>query len=50
MAAIMGCKAAGASRIIGVDINPGKFPRALEFGATEVLNPKDHDGKTVRYQ
>jgi len=25
LAAIMGCKAAGASRIIGVDINPNKF-------------------------
>ena len=25
LAAIMGCKAAGASRIIGVDINPDKF-------------------------
>ena len=26
LAAVMGCKAAGASRIIGVDINPKKFP------------------------
>lgn len=25
LAVIMGCKAAGASRIIGVDINPSKF-------------------------
>ena len=25
LAAVMGCKAAGASRIIGVDINPEKF-------------------------
>jgi len=25
LATIMGCKAAGASRIIGVDINPTKF-------------------------
>ena len=25
LAAIMGCKTAGASRIIGVDINPAKF-------------------------
>jgi S-(hydroxymethyl)glutathione dehydrogenase/alcohol dehydrogenase len=25
LATIMGCKAAGASRIIGIDINPSKF-------------------------
>lgn len=25
LAAVMGCKNAGAKRIIGVDINPGKF-------------------------
>lgn len=27
LAAIMGCKEAGASRIIGVDINPDKFSK-----------------------
>lgn len=42
LAAIMGCQAAGASRIIGVDINPGKFEVARTFGATEFLNPKEH--------
>ncbi|KAM9708309.1 alcohol dehydrogenase 1-like isoform 1-T2 [Menidia menidia] len=42
LAAIMGCRAAGASRIIGVDLNPDKFPKARELGATEVLNPRDH--------
>lgn len=42
LAAIMGCKAAGASRIIGVDINPDKFKVAKEFGATELVNPKDY--------
>ena len=26
LATVMGCKEAGASRIIGVDINPDKFP------------------------
>jgi len=26
LAVAMGCKAAGASRIIGIDINPDKFP------------------------
>lgn len=38
----MGCKVAGATRIIGVDINPAKFDKAKEFGATEFVNPKDH--------
>lgn len=42
LAAIMGCKAAGAARIIGIDLNPGKFNIAREFGATDVVNPKDH--------
>lgn len=41
LAAIMGCKVAGAKMIIAVDINPDKFPVAREFGATHCLNPKD---------
>eukprot|EP01094_Clydonella_sp_ATCC50884_P027886 TRINITY_DN8208_c0_g1_i2.p1 TRINITY_DN8208_c0_g1~~TRINITY_DN8208_c0_g1_i2.p1 ORF type:complete len:410 (+),score=105.92 TRINITY_DN8208_c0_g1_i2:100-1230(+) len=43
LAAIMGAQAAKASRIIGVDINPSKFELAKQFGATECVNPKDHD-------
>ncbi|XP_015765417.1 PREDICTED: alcohol dehydrogenase class-3-like, partial [Acropora digitifera] len=43
LAAVMGCKSAGASRIIGIDINPDKFPLAKEFGCTECLNPKEYD-------
>lgn len=43
LAVAMGCKAAGASRIIGIDINPDKFPVAKEFGCTEFVNPKDYD-------
>ncbi|XP_036619487.1 all-trans-retinol dehydrogenase [NAD(+)] ADH7-like [Trichosurus vulpecula] len=39
---IMGCKASGASRIIGIDTNPCKFERAKSVGATECINPKDH--------
>lgn len=42
LAVIMGCKAAGASRIIGVDLNPAKFELAKQFGATECINPLDH--------
>lgn len=41
MAVIMGCKMAGAARIIGVDINKDKFARAKEFGASECINPQD---------
>ncbi|KAG9331268.1 hypothetical protein JZ751_019554 [Albula glossodonta] len=43
LAAVMGCKAAGASRIIAVDVNKDKFPKAKLFGATDFVNPKDHD-------
>lgn len=41
LSAIMGCKAAGATKIIGIDINPSKFEIAKEFGATDVINPRD---------
>ena len=43
LAAIMGAKRAGASRIPATDINPGKFDLATQLGATECINPKDHD-------
>uniref|UniRef100_A0A4W3I660 S-(hydroxymethyl)glutathione dehydrogenase n=1 Tax=Callorhinchus milii TaxID=7868 RepID=A0A4W3I660_CALMI len=43
LATLMGCKAAGASRIIGIDVNKDKFKIAKEFGATECINPKDHE-------
>ncbi|XP_029937597.1 alcohol dehydrogenase 1-like isoform X1 [Myripristis murdjan] len=42
LAAVMGCKAAGAKRIIAVDVNPEKFEKAKVFGATDFVNPKDH--------
>jgi S-(hydroxymethyl)glutathione dehydrogenase/alcohol dehydrogenase len=42
LAVIMGAKEAGASRIIGVDINPDKFKLATELGATDCINPKDY--------
>lgn len=38
----MGCLAAGAKRIIGVDINPDKFEKAAALGATECVNPNDY--------
>ncbi|XP_015174398.1 PREDICTED: alcohol dehydrogenase class-3 [Polistes dominula] len=42
LATAFGCKTAGASRIIGIDINPDKFKQAKTFGCTELINPKDH--------
>ncbi|VDO87861.1 unnamed protein product, partial [Schistosoma mattheei] len=42
LAAIMGCRIAGARRIIGIDINENKFGLALSFGATECINPAKH--------
>uniref|UniRef100_A0AAY4AR36 Enoyl reductase (ER) domain-containing protein n=1 Tax=Denticeps clupeoides TaxID=299321 RepID=A0AAY4AR36_9TELE len=42
LAAVMGCKNAGASRIIAVDINEKKFEKAKVFGATEFVNPSAH--------
>merc|ERR1712106_266090 len=43
LAVVMGAVKAGCSRIIGIDLNPGKFEVAKEFGCTECVNPKDHD-------
>ncbi|WP_444928504.1 S-(hydroxymethyl)glutathione dehydrogenase/class III alcohol dehydrogenase [Microbulbifer sp. SSSA002] len=43
LSAIIGAKMAGASRIIGVDINEDKFPLAKQLGATECINPKAYD-------
>lgn len=39
LACIMGCRKAGANRIIGIDVNEDKFPLAKSFGATECINP-----------
>ena len=43
MAVIQGAVMNGASRIIGIDTNPSKFPLAQALGANEFLNPNDHD-------
>ena len=46
---IQGCKSAGASRIIGIDLNEDKFMLAKQMGCTECLNPaKLTDGKSVQ--
>ncbi|KAM4834287.1 all-trans-retinol dehydrogenase [NAD(+)] ADH7 isoform 2-T2 [Thomomys bottae] len=41
LSVIMGCKSAGASRIIGIDLNKDKFEKALAVGATECISPED---------
>ena len=43
LATIIGATMAKASRIIAVDINPDKFAIAEKLGATDFVNPKDHD-------
>ncbi|KAL3677446.1 hypothetical protein R1sor_027394 [Riccia sorocarpa] len=42
LAVAEGAKAAGATEIIGVDINPAKFELAKNFGCTKFVNPKEH--------
>lgn len=43
LAAIIGATMAGAARIIAIDINPDKFAIAKQLGATDFVNPKEHD-------
>nr|WP_205700276.1 S-(hydroxymethyl)glutathione dehydrogenase/class III alcohol dehydrogenase [Crenobacter intestini] len=43
LAAIIGATMAKAARIIAVDINPDKFAKARELGATDYINPNDYD-------
>ncbi|XP_033103679.1 alcohol dehydrogenase class-3-like [Anneissia japonica] len=45
----MGCKVVKASRIIAIDINPGKEKIAREFGATDFVNPKTLETSTVEH-
>jgi len=43
LSVIQGAVMAGAEKIIGVDINPDKFDMAKALGATDFINPKDHN-------
>ncbi|KAG1328155.1 alcohol dehydrogenase 2 [Cocos nucifera] len=43
LAAAEGARIAGASRIIGVDLNPRRFHEAKKFGVNEFVNPKDYN-------
>ncbi len=43
LSAVIGAQMAGASRIIGIDLNTSKFELARKLGATDLINPKDYD-------
>jgi len=43
LAVIHGAQMGRAGRIIAVDLNASKFELARTFGATDCVNPKDHD-------
>jgi len=43
LSAIIGSTMAKASKIIAIDINESKFELARKLGATECINPKNHD-------
>ncbi len=43
LSAIIGATMAKAGRIIAIDINESKFELARKLGATDCINPKDHD-------
>ncbi|MBV9865124.1 MAG: alcohol dehydrogenase catalytic domain-containing protein [Abitibacteriaceae bacterium] len=42
--AVQGCKLAGASKIIAVDLNDERLKKAVQFGATDTINPPDGNG------
>ncbi|RNA28821.1 Alcohol dehydrogenase class-3 [Brachionus plicatilis] len=48
LAVLMGAKEAGAKEIVGIDINADKFKVALEFGATQCINPLDYPDKAFQ--
>ncbi|XP_024022891.1 alcohol dehydrogenase-like 1 isoform X2 [Morus notabilis] len=47
LAVAEGAKLRGASKIIGVDLNPKKFEIGKNFGVTDYVNPATIDGKSV---
>lgn len=43
LSVIQGAVMAQAGRIIGIDVNPDKAEMARQLGATDFVNPRDHD-------
>ena len=46
---VQGARLAGASQIVGVDLNPARAPLAKKFGMTHFVNPKDVGGDLVAH-
>jgi S-(hydroxymethyl)glutathione dehydrogenase / alcohol dehydrogenase len=46
---VQGARMAGADKIVGVDINPGRRALAESFGMTHFVNPKEVGGDLVAY-
>jgi S-(hydroxymethyl)glutathione dehydrogenase / alcohol dehydrogenase len=46
--ALEGAIMAKARRVFAVDVNPEKFPQAVQFGATDCINPADYGGRTIQ--
>lgn len=44
LSVVQGAVMAKAKRIIAIDINPAKFTLAKQLGATDCVNPRDHNG------
>ncbi|MDJ0681697.1 MAG: S-(hydroxymethyl)glutathione dehydrogenase/class III alcohol dehydrogenase [Xenococcaceae cyanobacterium MO_167.B52] len=49
LSVIQGAKMVGASKIVGVDINPSKRALAEHYGMTHFVNPKEIEGDLVPY-
>jgi S-(hydroxymethyl)glutathione dehydrogenase/alcohol dehydrogenase len=43
LAVVIGAVMAGASRIIGIDVNPEKFGVARQLGVTDCIDPREHE-------
>src|SRR6185437_14707292 len=46
---VQGARLAGADKIIGVDLNPGRRALAEKFGMTHFVNPAEAEGDLVPY-
>jgi len=48
LAVVQAAKMAGASRIIGIDLNKDKFTVAGQLGCTDCVSPLDHSGTPIQ--
>nr|DAD46644.1 TPA_asm: hypothetical protein HUJ06_016581 [Nelumbo nucifera] len=47
LAVAEGARLCGASRIVGVDVNPNKFEIGKKFGVTDFINPKECGSRRI---